>query len=131
MKYLILLRGVPGAGKSTVAELLSENGKYPICTSDDFFMINGEYKFDYSKIGIAHKQCQEKAEISMKNGYNKVFIANTNVKLTEINEYYKLAEKYNYRVISLIVENRHNGESIHGVPLEKIEEMKENFNIKL
>ena len=131
IKYLILVRGIPGSGKSTVANLLSENGKYPVCTADDYHMINGKYEFKYENLGYAHRKCQEKAADSMKNGYEKIFVANTNVKITELNEYYNLAEKYNYVVVSLIVENRHDGKSIHGVPDEKIEQMKENFNIKL
>ncbi len=36
MKNLIIIRGIPGAGKSTLAELISDN-KHPICCADDFF----------------------------------------------------------------------------------------------
>ncbi|EMP07134.1 AAA domain protein [Leptospira interrogans serovar Pyrogenes str. 200701872] len=36
-KSLILLRGLPGAGKSRLAKLLSENGKYPVFSVDDYF----------------------------------------------------------------------------------------------
>ena len=43
----------------------------------------------------------------------------------------KLAEKYGYRVHSLIVENRHGGVNEHGVPEEKLEQMKNRFEIKL
>jgi hypothetical protein len=46
-------------------------------------------------------------------------------------EYFKLAEKYGYKVISLIVENRHNGKNIHGVPDDKIQIMKDRFQISL
>jgi hypothetical protein len=42
-----------------------------------------------------------------------------------------LAEKYGYRVYSLIVENRHGGVNEHGVPEEKLEQMKERFNVKI
>jgi hypothetical protein len=46
-------------------------------------------------------------------------------------EYFDLAEKYGYTVVSLIVENRHGGKNIHGVPDEKVEQMKKRFEIKL
>jgi hypothetical protein len=46
-------------------------------------------------------------------------------------EYFKLAEKYGYKVFSLIVENRHGGVNQHGVPKEKLEQMKDRFSIKL
>ncbi len=41
--------------------------------------------------------------------------------------YLKLAEKYDYKVVSLIVENRHGNKSVHNVPdetMEKNENMK-------
>ncbi len=35
---IILIRGLPGSGKSSLARLLSENGKYPVFSIDDYFM---------------------------------------------------------------------------------------------
>jgi hypothetical protein len=46
-------------------------------------------------------------------------------------DYFKLAEKYGYKVVSLIVENRHGGKNVHGVPEDKLEIMKNRFEIKL
>jgi hypothetical protein len=46
-------------------------------------------------------------------------------------DYFKLAEKYGYKVVSLIVENRHGSQNIHGVPEEKLKIMKNRFEIKL
>ena len=43
----------------------------------------------------------------------------------------KLAKKYNYQVVSLIVENRHGGVNQHGVPDEALTRMKDRFEIKL
>lgn len=45
--------------------------------------------------------------------------------------YYELAEKYGYVVFSLIVENRHGGVNEHGVPEDKLEQMKNRFEVKL
>jgi hypothetical protein len=42
-----------------------------------------------------------------------------------------LAKDYGYTVFSLIVENRHGGRNIHGVPDDKLEIMKNRFEIKL
>jgi hypothetical protein len=46
-------------------------------------------------------------------------------------DYYDLADKYGYKVVSLIVENRHGGKNVHGVPEDKLEIMKNRFEIKL
>jgi hypothetical protein len=46
-------------------------------------------------------------------------------------DYFKLAEKYQFKVVSLIVENRHGGKNVHGVPDDKLEIMKNRFEIKL
>jgi hypothetical protein len=45
--------------------------------------------------------------------------------------YFDLAEKHGYRVYSLIVENRHGGVNVHGVPEDKLEIMKNRFEMKL
>jgi hypothetical protein len=46
-------------------------------------------------------------------------------------EYFKLAEKYGYMVFTIVVENRHGGVNQHGVPEDKMEQMKNRFEIKL
>jgi predicted kinase len=131
MKTLIILRGIPGSGKSTVAEFLSEDGKYPVCTTDDFFMKDGVYNFNISQIGIAHKVCQEKAQKMMESGHEKVFIANTNTTQKELNTYINMANDNGYRVMSLIVENRHGNTNEHNVPAATLEAMRNRFVVQL
>ena len=50
-KNLILLRGLPGSGKTTLAKVLSNNGDFPFFSVDDYFTNpkTQEYIFDYSK----------------------------------------------------------------------------------
>lgn len=63
--------------------------------------------------------------------YPEIAVSNTFTQEWEMEDYFKLAEKYGYKVVSLIVENRHGGKNQHGVPDEKIEQMKNRFQIKL
>ena len=127
MKQLILLRGLPGSGKSTFANLL---GGIHV-EADQYFMQDGEYKFDASKLKQAHNWCKLRVEHSMEDGANKITVSNTFTQEWEMDTYFELTEKYGYQTSCLIVENRHGGVNIHGCPDDKIEQMKNRFEIKL
>ena len=130
-KSLVIVRGVPGAGKSTFAELISGGDTDIICTADDYFMQDGEYKWDAAKLGEAHKSCQEKCESLMQKSARLVIVANTSVRGQDFEPYMKLAEQYGYQTFSVIVENRHGNDNVHNVPDDKVESMKRKFQICL
>jgi predicted kinase len=127
MKELFLLRGLPGSGKSTLAKSLGGSHM----EADKYFMDKGEYKFDASKLKEAHAWCQNAVSIWMINNTEKIVVSNTFTQAWEMDYYFELAKKHGYRVYSLIVENRHGGVNSHGVPEEKLEQMKQRFEIKL
>ena len=133
MKDLLLIRGVSGSGKSAFGSVIAGNGawNFPVHAADDYFMVDGEYKFDGSKLKDAHADCQRRVESRMKRGDYRVIVANTFTREWEMKAYYELAEKYGYRVFSVIVENRHGGENEHGVPEEAVQGMRDRFEIKL
>ena len=127
MKELYLLRGLPGAGKSTLARSLG--GSY--IETDHYFQYEGKYEFDASKLKEAHAWCQNVVEVRMTNKIAKIAVSNTFTQEWEMQPYYDLAEKYGYRVYSLVVENRHEGINSHSVPQETLDKMKNRFEIKL
>ncbi len=129
MKKLWIIRGVPGSGKSTAAHYLA-NGK-PVFSADMWFERDGEYKFNPSELGKAHENCRALTEQAMLGGVSDIFVTNTFTREWEMAEYFKLAESYGYTAFSIIVENRHGNSNIHGVPEEKLKEMKDRFEIKL
>ncbi len=127
-KVLFIIRGLPGSGKTTLAHLIA-NG---VCSADDYFTDSeGNYNFDGSKLKHAHEDCRSRVEAHM--GYNEplVAVANTFTQDWEMEPYFKLAEEYGYMVQSIIVENRHGGENVHGVPDEAIIKMKNRFTVSL
>jgi predicted kinase len=131
MKQLILLRGLPGSGKSTLAKMIVDND-YCHKEADMFFVDrNGNYNFEPSKIKEAHKWCQEEVEFLMKYKHSPIVVSNTFTQEWEMDAYYKLAEEYGYQVHSVVVENRHGGVNTHGVPEDKLEVMKNRFEVKL
>jgi len=126
-KNLIILRGLPGAGKSTFASIIG----HAICSADDYFIKDGKYNWLEYKLGIAHNWCIRKCSLFMKRKISPVIVANTFIKSKDLKPYIKLAETYGYKVFSIIVENRHCNKNIHGVPTEHIEKLKKSFNINL
>jgi predicted kinase len=134
MKNLYLLRGLPGSGKSTLAREIGDG----FVEADMFFTSDGEYKFDGSKIKDAHAWCKstvrEWMEINSNTWgieYANIAVSNTFTQEWEMEDYYQLAKEYGYKVFSMIVENRHGGVNIHECPEEKIEQMRNRFEIKL
>jgi predicted kinase len=128
MKNIYLVRGIPGSGKTTFAKTLEG-----LHIEADMYFINkdGEYNFEPTKIKDAHKWCNELVEEWMREEQNKIVVSNTFTQEWEMESYYEMAKKYGYRVYSIIVENRHGGVNEHGVPEDKLEIMKNRFNVKL
>jgi predicted kinase len=133
MKNLYLLRGLPGSGKSTLAKQLGgshfETDKY-------FIGENGEYNFDGSKLKEAHQWCQNSVVNAMvlnhtTGEHETIVISNTFTQEWEMKPYMDIAKEWGYRVFTIIVENRHGGVNQHGVPDEKLQQMKDRFEIKL
>lgn len=127
-KILYIVRGIPGSGKSTFAKQLTSN----VFEADHYFIDNeGNYNFDPSKIKDAHKDCQDNVRYAMESSITKIAVSNTSTQEWELQPYFELAEKYGYTVFTIVVENRHGGVNQHGVPEDKLEQMRNRFNIKL
>ena len=128
LKILYLVRGVPGSGKSTLANKISNN----VCEADEFFYLEtGTYKFDGSKLKLAHEFCRSKCEYYMKSicndesDDNSIAVENTFTRKWEMKPYYELAEKYDFSVVEIICNG--NFSNLHGVPPEKIKIMRNRF----
>lgn len=130
MNQLVLVRGLPGAGKTTFAKEFFDEYTAMVA-ADDFFMVNGEYCFDKSKLNDAHKWCLKQTEGFMIDNRGLIAVHNTFTTEHEMNPYFKLAEEYGYRVTTIIVENRHGGKSVHDVPFDALLRMKQRFQVKL
>jgi predicted kinase len=135
-KILTLVRGLPGSGKSTFANWIWN--EYLICEADKFFIDKeGNYNFDATKLSEAHKWCKEQVEIRMKDNqanpqfYPEIVVSNTFTQEWEMKPYIDLANQYGYTIFTIVVENRHGNSSVHNVPEETINKMKNRFEIKL
>ena len=132
-KILVICRGICGAGKSTFAKTL---GGIHIEADQYFVDADGNYNFDGSKIKLAHEYCKGQTESWMKTdgtqvNVDRIVVSNTFTQEWEFQPYIELAEKYGYKTFCIIVENRHGNTNEHNVPEDKIEQMKNRFEIKL
>ena len=126
MNNLVLIRGIPGSGKSTTARKMKEkNPEYIHIEADMFFMRDGVYVFDASKLGAAHAWCQARTEAELRAG-KTVIVSNTFTTIKELLPYFQIAD----RVLGTnpVVHTCHGEfENIHGVPPEKVNQMRDRF----
>lgn len=129
---LILIRGLPGSGKTTLANLISDNGKHQVFSIDQYFTdSDGNYSFDYSKNYLAYKHCEENTEKAIEAGNKIVIVDHTFTLDWEMEPYFKMAKKYNCLLHVVTVENYHGGENVHAISSEQIQKMAEKYKVKL
>ena len=133
INLLIILRGLPGSGKSTLALALSENGKYPLFSIDDFFTstVTNVYEFDYKTNHLAYKKWEENTRLAMELNTSKIFVHHTFTLAWELEPYFKLAKDFKYMMHVVTVENYHQQKNIHEISDEQIKKMAEKYKVKL
>ena len=132
MTKLIIIRGIPGAGKSRLAATLLESGVVDYVAETDQYWIqpDGVYKFDPSMLGVAHADCQRRVAELLSIG-NSVAVANTLTTEAEVAVYESIAAAYGAEFVSIIVENRHGNTNVHGVPSGSLKRMRDRFSVRL
>ena len=94
-------------------------------------MVDSEYRFNADLLGHAHHWCRSKVEQDMSQGQQAIVVSNTFTTEKEMKPYLALAEEFGYNVTSIITENRHGNESVHDVPAETMQKMRDRLSIKL
>ncbi len=122
-KTLFLVRGLPGSGKSTLAKKLCPR----LVVEADTWFVNedGEYHFNPEELPKAHRYCQTLTLDAMRNQEHTIAVANTFSQVWEMEPYFELADKYDYTVN--IIECQNEFGSVHGVPKETIQAMKDRW----
>lgn len=128
-KLLIIIRGIPGSGKSTLAKTIAfaNNciGAGPFEADNYMVDARGHYVFDPKRLRECHERCRNDVENAMIAGKPTIVQSNTNIRRAEMQPYFDLAERYGYEVQEIIV--KANFGSVHGVPAEKLAQMRSNF----
>lgn len=126
MRKLTIIRGVPGTGKSTLAEALTAQSPSTIVhlEADMFHSQNGKYEFDFDLIGASHRWCIASTRIFLCRGKD-VIVANTFTKLTEMLPYIECALNHGHE-LEVVTLTKEYG-SIHDVPESTMENMRSRF----
>ena len=85
MKKMVIMRGVPGSGKTHRANEIHEAAlrdglTAEIYSTDNYFMVNGVYRYDAAKIGLYHSLNQQAVSDAIREGIDVIIVDNTNVK---------------------------------------------------
>lgn len=131
---VIILSGCSGSGKSTFADQLRKDigvSLTTLCSADNYFMVNGEYRFDASKLTEAHGACLRSFVMAIGGDssilrHETIIVDNTNTTVEEIAPYYALAQAYGYEVELHTFHVKPEvaaARNTHGVPLVACEAM--------
>ena len=138
-QVLIIMRGIPGGGKSTKAKELVGEGS--IHSTDDLIESKGDYreffadmisKGDFAPLSQMHNLNFKNSLKSMESGISPVIIDNTNIRANEAKKYVESALAMGYSDDNIKFVEIGNGglsaeelaeRNTHGVPLDKIKSM--------
>jgi hypothetical protein len=118
MKTLFLVRGLPGSGKSTLARQLAPEWNF---AADDYFEVNGKYRFDRSKLSEAHAECKANVWAAMVGEQTPIAVHNTFTTLKEMQPYLDMCEDHDYSPFVIYCESDFG--NVHGVAKTQVDKM--------
>ena len=140
MRFILLVRGLPGSGKTSLTDMIGLStasgimARPTLCSADDYFYDEaGTYTFNPKLLPEAHKACLMKARLEVEMD-RSVVVHNTFTQRWEMEPYIQLAKEFEYR---LIVISTYDGgcddetlvrRNTHGVPLESIVAMRDRWD---
>lgn len=136
-KCLIIIRGVPGAGKTTLAQDIivqtaSRGLTSVILETDQYFTeTDGTYNWDISKTAEAHDDTQNRCVEALDESTACIIVSNTSIKIAHMQPYMDMARAagYEFKLLHKTVAGPMLASSrgIHAVPAEVTERMYETY----
>jgi predicted kinase len=124
MRELILIRGLPGSGKSTLAAQLAREKGIAHYEADQYFIIDGEYRFDIKYLSLAHDTCFQnfRHDLDLRRS---MIVSNTFTRWHEMRDYVEYAQDSGYKI--KVITCLGQFQNIHGVPPNILEKMRARF----
>jgi predicted kinase len=124
---LYIIRGVPGSGKTTLADRMKSCGMIWDYAEADSFMVDecGNYRFDPKRLSHCHKKCHIEVRDMMRAGYDGIAVSNTFTRKWEMENYIGLARQFGYDVTMIVCQGDYG--NVHGVPADKVQQMRDRF----
>lgn len=98
-KTLYLMQGVPGSGKSFLAEMIAKQTNGVIYSTDAlWYDEEGTYNFDKELLGEKHRLNQQLVSEAMVEGRESIIVDNTNLTPDSIKPYVMMAEIHEYTI---------------------------------
>jgi uridine kinase len=108
VKNVIFLRGISGSGKTTISNILVDllgPEKAISFSADNYFTIDGVYKFDFQKISEAHKDCVNSMETALKSPtVHYIIMDNTHTQLWHLHNAENIANQYGAKLYYLDID---------------------------
>jgi len=104
MKLFIVMRGVPGSGKTSfVLNFVSSQFKdnYAICSADDcpiYYDENNNYNWTQEKCSVAHSYCHKQFNDAIHRGVSFIILDNTNMQVKDFQPYVSKAKDAGYEI---------------------------------
>lgn len=120
---LIIIRGLPGSGKGTLAKTIVSVGISDVWYEADMYFTepDGSYKFHSKNLQESHTWCQEMVRAALIQGKN-VTVSNTFTRVWEFQPYIDMGEELGANII--IVEAEGGCGSVHNVPEKTMRSMR-------
>lgn len=144
-KTVIINRAVPGSGKTTISRsintVLNTAGlNIGLHSTDDYFMVDGQYMFDLRRLAEFHQKNRESFSRDLNAGKDIVICDNTNLMPWQTESYTRQARQNGYYIIFLNFTPRALKQHVqaqmvtpekpdaHGVPESVLRQFIDDFN---
>lgn len=130
---VILLRGLPGAGKSTWVAANAPGAV--VCSADSFlYEPDGTYNWSPTRLGMAHGRCMDAFQKALDDRQPLIVVDNCNLTNRDLRYYVEHAERHGAEIEirtihadPLVAQAR----GLHGVPAEKYRLLVERLTMPL